>query len=135
MYFQDTDAGKVVYHGAYLNFLERARTEWLRQLGFGQPQLMQQFGVMFIVRSVEMKFMRPARLDDLVDVSVGVSRMGRAQLDLAQTVARQETALVRANINLACVCADTLRPKPLPGEIETIVSRASGVTTNKRKTK
>jgi len=135
VYFQDTDAGEVVYHGAYLNFFERARTEWLRHLGFEQPQLMRRFGVMFIVRSLEVKYMRPARLDDLVDVSVEVSRMGRAQVTLAQEVRNKNESLVRANVNLACVSTGEFRPQPLPEEIGAAFSGTAGTTTNKRNAK
>jgi acyl-CoA thioester hydrolase len=133
VYFQDTDAGNVVYHGAYLNFFERARTEWLRHLGFEQPQLIERFGVMFIVRSMELKFLRPARLDDLVEVSVDVSRMGRAQVTLAQEVAIKGAVLVRALVNLACVSTESFQPQPLPGEIGTAFSSISGTSTIKRK--
>ncbi len=135
VYFQDTDAGDVVYHGAYLNFFERARTEWLRHLGFEQPQLMRRFGVMFIVRSLEVKYMRPARLDDLIDVSVEVSRMGRAQVTLAQEVRNSKASLVRANVNLACVSTGDFRPQPLPEEIGAAFSGATGTITNKRNAK
>ncbi len=135
VYFQDTDAGEVVYHGAYLNFLERARTEWLRHLGFEQPQLMRRFGVMFIVRNLEVKYMRPARLDDLIDVSVEVSRMGRAQVTLAQEVRNKKESLVRASVNLACVSTGEFRPQPLPEEIGAAFSGTAGKTTNKRNAK
>jgi acyl-CoA thioester hydrolase len=117
VYFQDTDAGEVVYHGAYLNFFERARTEWLRHLGFEQPDLQSRFGVMFIVRSVDMRFVRPARLDDLLDVTVDVLRPGRAQVTLAQEVRRDRETLVRAAVNLACVTSGNFRPHALPDEL------------------
>jgi len=120
-----------VYHGAYLNFFERARTEWLRHLGFEQPQLIRRFGVFFIVRSLDMKFMRPARLDDLVEVSVDVSQLGRAQVTLAQEVTSKEGTLVRANVNLACVSSGTFRPQPLPNDIGAAFLKAAGTTTIK----
>ena len=117
VYFQDTDAGEVVYHGTYLNFLERARTEWLRHLGYEQHQLKQQFGVLFIVRGIELRFIRPARLDDLVDVSVAITQLGRAQVTLTQEVSSHDATLVRASVNLACVASGNFRPQPLPKEI------------------
>ena len=132
MYFQDTDAGEVVYHGTYLNFLERARTEWLRHLGFEHHQLKHRFGVMFIVRSLEMKFMRPARLDDLVDVSVDVSRLGRAQVTLAQEVNCSNEVLLRAKVNLACVASGNFRPQALPNDIGKAFATITGNTTIKR---
>ncbi len=123
VYFQDTDAGEVVYHAAYLNFLERARTEWLRHLGFEQRDLEQRYGVLFIVRSIDMKFMQPARLDDLVDVDV--YRLGRAQVTLLQEVHRTQTRLVRAKVNLACVTMGDFRPRPLPEAIAAAFSQSS----------
>lgn len=135
MYFQDTDAGEVVYHGTYLSFLERARTEWLRHLGFGQHQLKQQFGVLFIVRSIELKFIRPARLDDLVDVSVAITQLGRAQVTLAQEVSCHDATLVRASVNLACVASGNFRPQPVPKEVGTAFSNATGTDKMMRKSK
>jgi len=131
VYFQDTDAGEVVYHGTYLNFLERARTEWLRHLGFDHQQLQHRYGVMFIVRSLEMKFMRPAQLDDLVDVSVDVSRLGRAQVTLAQEVHCNDETLLRAKVNLACVTSGNFRPQALPNDIGMAFSTIAGNTTTK----
>lgn len=117
IYFQDTDAGGVVFHGAYLQFLERARTEWLRELGFSQPELATRYGVLFIVRALELAYLRPALLDDLVSVSAEISRLGRAQVTLRQEVRRGADALLRAVVNLACVSRESLRPCPLPGKI------------------
>jgi acyl-CoA thioester hydrolase len=114
-----------VYHAAYLNFLERARTEWLRHLGFDQGELEQRYGVLFIVRSIEMKFMQPARLDDLVNVDVDVFRLGRAQVTLLQVVQRAETKLVHAKVNLACVTRGDFRPRPLPEAIAAAFSLTS----------
>ena len=129
VYFQDTDAGEVVYHGTYLDFLERARTEWLRHLGFEQLKIRQRFGILFIVRSLEVKFVSPARLDDLVDVRVAVARLGRAQVTLAQEIGRDGSTLLRAAVNLACVRIGNFRPQPLPEEIsEAFISAADNIT-------
>lgn len=106
-----------MFHGAYLNFLERARTEWLRSIGFAQTDLATQYGVLFIVRTLEVAYMKPAMLDDLVSVSSEISRLGRAQISLKQEVRRGADALVRAAVNLACVGRADLRPRPLPGTI------------------
>jgi acyl-CoA thioester hydrolase len=134
VYYQDTDAGEVVYHGAYLNFFERARTEWLRGLGFDQPALQRRFGMMFIVRSAEMKFMRPARLDDLLEVTVEVSRPGRAQVTLRQEARRDQETLVRATINLACVGCGNFRPQALPDELAAILlDDAAEITMEERR--
>lgn len=129
VYFQDTDAGEVMYHAAYLNFLERARTEWLRHLGFEQKELEPRYGILFVVRSLEMKFMRPARLDDLVAVSVDVSRLGRAQVTLLQEVRCNSSLLVQAKVNLACVTRGSFRPQPLPEAIAVAFTPAPQVAT------
>lgn len=131
VYFQDTDAGEVVYHGTYLNFLERARTEWLRHLGFEQKQLKNRFGMLFMVRNLDMRFIRPARLDDLVEVSVDVLRLGRAQVTLQQEVKADDAVLVQAKVNLACVSSNHYRPQALPDDIGTAFFNAASSTTNK----
>jgi acyl-CoA thioester hydrolase len=135
VYFHDTDAGEVVYHGTYLNFLERARTEWLRHLGFEQQQLKHQFGVLFVVRGIELKFVRPARLDDLVNVSVAITQLGRAQMTLLQEVSCHGTTLVLARVNLACVASGNFRPQPLPEEIGAALSKANDINNIMRESK
>jgi acyl-CoA thioester hydrolase len=130
IYFQDTDAGGVVFHGAYLDFLERARTEWLRGLGFGQAELASRFGVLFIVRALDLAYLRPAVLDDLISVSAAVSRLGRAQVTLRQEVRRGADALVRGAVNLACVGRDDLRPRPIPDSIHAALSAEARLATN-----
>jgi acyl-CoA thioester hydrolase len=132
VYFQDTDAGEVVYHGTYLDFLERARTEWLRFLGYEQLQIRQRLGILFIVRGLEVKYLSPARLDDLVDVSVAVARIGRAQVTLAQEISRGGATLLRAAVNLACVTCGNFRPQPLPEEISEAFVNAADTTTSMR---
>jgi len=134
VYFQDTDAGEVVYHGTYLDFLERARTEWLRHLGFEQQQIKHRFGMLFIVRSLDIRFIRPARLDDLVDVSVDVSHLGRAQVTLAQEVSCDRSPLLRAAVNLACVTSGNFRPQPLPEEISSAFVNATNTTITRKRT-
>lgn len=122
VYFQDTDAGGVVFHGAYLNFLERARTEWLRMLGFGQTELTQRHDVLFIVRALELAYMRPALLDDVVQVGAEISRLGRAQVTLRQEVRRGDDILLRAMVNLACVGRRDLRPRPMPEQVHRVLA-------------
>ena len=111
----------MVFHGAYLDFLERARTEWLRALGFAQTDLAAHHGVLFIVRAMELAYMKPAMLDDLVTVSSEITRLGRAQITLRQEVRRGADALLRAAVNLACVGRDDLRPCPLPANIHAVL--------------
>jgi acyl-CoA thioester hydrolase len=126
VYFQDTDAGGVVFHGTYLDFLERARTEWLRALGFDQRRLMREDGVLFIVRALELAYLKPALLDDLLAVSAAIDKVGRAQLTLRQEVRRGTEALVRAAVNLACVSAEGLRPSPIPERVLAALWEAAG---------
>jgi len=114
VYYQDTDAGGVVFHGTYLDYFERARTEWLRRLGFDLRRMAEHDGVLFIVREVRVAYARPALLDDLLRVTVGVEHIGRAQFTLGQQVLRGEELLVEASVNLACVDSVGRRPVRVP---------------------
>lgn len=115
VYFQDTDAGGVVYHASYVNFLERARTEWLRErCGHSNGGLMREFGVVFVVRSLRLDYLRPALLDDLLDVTAEVAEAGRSRLLLRQNVLRENETLVRAEVELVCVTAEGFRPVSVP---------------------
>ena len=89
VYFQDTDAGGVVYHASYVNFMERARTEWLRTHGYSNAGLMKEFGVVFVVRMIKVDYLKPALLDDLLDVTAQIKDFGRSRLNLIQTVRRR----------------------------------------------
>src|SRR5512147_1342850 len=82
VYFQDTDAGGVVYHASYVNFMERARTEWLRTFGYSNAALMQKLGVVFVVRSLKLDYLKPALLDDLLNVTAQVKDIGRSRITL-----------------------------------------------------
>ena len=117
VYYEDTDAGGIVYYGAYLRFLERARTEWLRTLGLDHRALGVDHGVMFTVSRLEIEYLRPARLDDAIRVTVALERAGRASLKLAQCVHRDSVELCRARVRIACVDAATCKPRPLPGVV------------------
>ena len=118
VYYEDTDAGGVVYYANYLKFMERARTEWLRQLGFEQDTLRQQQGVLFIVHHATLDYLKPARFNDLLDVSVRIRRRKRASLELAQEVTRQPgEVLCAAVIRIVCVDAVDLRPCPIPDDV------------------
>ena len=118
VYYEDTDAGGVVYYANYLRFMERARTEWLRAKGFEQDQLRDQEGVVFVVRQVQLDFLRPARFNQLLEVSVEVREAGRASLTLEQEV-RDPTAkpCCRGRVKLACVELQRFRPAPLPRDL------------------
>jgi len=125
VYYQDTDAGGVVFHATYLDFLERARMEWMRARGFDARELASRFRLVFIVRKLEIAYMKPALLDDLVTVSAAVEKMGRAQLTFAQQVRRDDETLARATVNVACVEAGGLKPAPLPEEIRASLAQAA----------
>jgi len=114
VYFQDTDAGGVVYHASYLNFMERARTEWMRSFGFSNAGLMQELGVVFVVRSLKLDYLKPALLDDLLTVSVHLKEIGRSRVTLHQTMMRGEERLVEAEIHLVSIALDTFKPVSVP---------------------
>lgn len=94
VYYEDTDAAGIVYHANYLKFMERARTEWLRSLGFEQDQLAREYGIGFVVRSAELDFVRPAHFNDELQSTVRVERCGRASVDLEQNVLHANGALL-----------------------------------------
>ncbi len=116
VYWEDTDGGGVVYHAGYLRFLERARTEWLRSLGIGQQNLRDTQDVIFAVRSVQMEFLAPARLDDELVASVELTLARAASLAFRQTLRRpsDDRVLVEARVRAACLTASTFRPRALP---------------------
>lgn len=119
VYYEDTDAGGVVYYANYLRFMERARTEWLRALGFGQDELAQQPGVIFAVRTAQVEYLRPARLDDLLDVAVRLERRGQASLDMRHEIHKSDVLLCRGAVKLACLDARSFAPRPIPESILT----------------
>lgn len=114
VYFQDTDAGGVVYHASYLNFMERARTEWLRSFGFSNAGLMKALGVVFVVRSLKLDYLKPALLDDLITVSVQLKDIGRSRVSLLQVTMRGEDILVEGEIHLVSIALDTFKPVSVP---------------------
>jgi acyl-CoA thioester hydrolase len=114
VYFQDTDAGGVVYHASYVNFMERARTEWLRTHGYSNAGLMKEFGVVFVVRSLRLDYLKPALLDDLLDVTAQIKDIGRSRLDLLQSVLRGDELLTEAEVHLVCVSLEGFKPVSVP---------------------
>jgi acyl-CoA thioester hydrolase len=117
VYWEDTDAGGVVYYATYLKFMERARSEWLRALGFEQDALRDEAGVLFVVRRVEVDYLAPARFNDQIEVSVGLHEIGRASLSVKQTLSRGPTRLVSALVTLACIDAVRFKPVKIPAPI------------------
>ena len=114
VYFQDTDAGGVVYHASYVNFMERARTEWLRSFGFTNAGLMKELGVVFVVRSLKLDYLKPALLDDLLTVSAQLKDIGRSRVTLHQTMMRGDDILVEGEIHLVSIALDTFKPVSVP---------------------
>jgi len=117
VYFEDTDAGGVVYHAQYVKFLERARTEWLRYLGFSNSELERKYKMLFIVAEIAIEFVRPARLDDSVNISVAVENLGRVRCTFHQEIRRGEELLVKARVLVASVSADGFKPIEIPADV------------------
>ncbi len=114
VYYQDTDAGGVVYHATHLHFLERARYEWLRELGFTANSLIENHDVLFMIRSLEIEYSKPATLDNLLSVTVKVTHVGRSRITLFQEILLENIKLVSATIHVVCVGVATLKPVSLP---------------------
>ena len=114
VYWEDTDAGGVVYHGSYLRFLERARTEWLRAQGFGQQALRESEDLVLVVREMAIHFHKPARLDDELLASVVLAQRRSASLLITQDITRGHERLVHASVRVACLVGSSFRPRPLP---------------------
>ena len=122
VYWEDTDAGAVVYHASYLRFLERARTDWLRAIGIDQAALMRDERRQFAVVESNIRYHRPARFDDKLLVSVGVGERRGASFVMQQEIRRDAAGnelLVSATVRAACLDSDTLRPRPLPATLVT----------------
>ncbi|MEQ8797750.1 MAG: tol-pal system-associated acyl-CoA thioesterase [Salinisphaeraceae bacterium] len=117
VYYEDTDASGVVYHANYLRYFERARTEWLRALGYDQARLAMELGAVFTVVSATLAFRRPARLDDRLTVDVVVSEVRRASLSFEQTLRREREHVASGQFRVACVDAQGFRPRAVPSVI------------------
>ena len=114
VYYEDTDAGGIVYYANYLKFFERARTEWLRSLGIHQQDLLDQEGAAFVVRSASVEYVAAARLDDELKLLLTVEKLGRASIQFAQQAWRGDTLLSSASVKVGCVDKLTMRPRSLP---------------------
>lgn len=117
VYYEDTDTAGVVYYAGYLRFLERGRTEWLRALGVGQFRLAQEAGIVFAVRSLNIEYLKPARLDDVLAVLTELTLPGRAQVTLKQRIERDGETLVEATVRIACLNTKTMKPAALPAAL------------------
>jgi acyl-CoA thioester hydrolase len=114
VYWEDTDAGGVVYHASYLCFLERARTEWLRALGNEQHDMREKHDLVLAVREMQLDFLKPARLDDLLQARTTLDERRPASFQMGQELWRDDQCLLRARVRIACLHASNFRPRPLP---------------------
>ena len=120
VYYEDTDAGGLVYHSRYLNFMERARTEWLRALGVDQVALMESERRIFVVTETKAEFLVPARLNDQIVVTASLAGLSRATFDIEQNIYRDDLGgqlLLKGSVRAAYLDADTLRPKRVPASL------------------
>ena len=119
VYWEDTDAGGVVYHARYLAFMERARSEWMRALGWDQGVLRDRDDQVFVVRAMDIDFRAPARLDDQLQVSVRLLECRGASLSVGQRIERDGALLVEARVRIAALRASDFRPRPIPDALLT----------------
>ncbi|GAB4302343.1 MAG: tol-pal system-associated acyl-CoA thioesterase [Methylophaga sp.] len=114
VYYEDTDSGGVVYHSNYLNFMERARTEWLRSLGFEQDQLRDEYQLLFAVHSIQLTYRKPARFNDALLIKSHIKKASGASMQFEQNIYRDEELLCEASVRIACLDAESFRPKSIP---------------------
>jgi acyl-CoA thioester hydrolase len=119
VYWEDTDAGGVVYYANYLRFMERCRSDWLRALGVDQRRLREQHGLQFVVASVTVDFLRPAVLDDEITVTAELQRLGGATIEFVQTIWRADVQLIDARTRIACLDSDSLKSRAIPKDMFT----------------
>ncbi|ESS72678.1 Tol-pal system-associated acyl-CoA thioesterase [Methyloglobulus morosus KoM1] len=117
VYYEDTDAGGVVFYANYLKYMERARTELLRTEGFEQDELMTNDGIVFAVRSLQVEYRKPARFNQLLQVSAEINQLKKASLEFAQLITHDEQLLVTADVRIACLDINTMKPKAIPDHL------------------
>jgi acyl-CoA thioester hydrolase len=127
VYYEDTDAGGVVFYANYLKFFERARTEMLRAMGFEQDELIANEGVIFVVRSVQVDYLSPSRFNEQLQVSATVGLAKKVSLTFEQVITRGDDVICKGNVRVACLDAQTMRPKAIP---ETLFRKILERTTN-----
>ncbi|TFW20888.1 tol-pal system-associated acyl-CoA thioesterase [Duganella callida] len=127
VYYEDTDAGGIVYYANYLKFFERARTEWLRSLDFSQHNLIEQHDTLFVVKSVSADYHAPARLDDVLKLTVNIEKIGRASLVFRQEAWRGEQLLNTAHVKVGCVDS-AMRPRAVPAVVADKLRNTSATT-------
>lgn len=121
VYYEDTDAAGVVYYANYLKYCERARTEWLRVLGYAQQELRESRGRVFVVHTVAAEYLRSAQLDDLLDVETRIAELSRVRLVFAQRVLRGDQILFEAQIGVVCVDWNTRKPASIPSDLRSLM--------------
>ena len=121
VYYEDTDTGGVVYYANYLKFFERARTEWLRNFGLNQDKLALEEGLIFVVRRALLDFVRPARLDDMLEVTVEPLKLAHVYVDLAQEARRGTQVLARAEVRVACLNRQNFKPVAMPRSLRDVL--------------
>jgi acyl-CoA thioester hydrolase len=114
VYYEDTDAGGIVFYANYLKFFERARTEWLRAARVGQQALRDEHGAIFVVKNANIDYHAPARLDDVLNLTLSIEKLGRASVHFVQDAYCGDLLLATAHVKVGCVDAGTLRPRALP---------------------
>jgi acyl-CoA thioester hydrolase len=117
VYYEDTDAGGVVYYANYLKFYERARTEMLRSMGFEQDQLIIERGIIFVVRSIQVDYLQSARFNELLQISTVISLVKPASIIFEQKITRADDLLSTGTIRIACLDSMTMRPKIIPEDL------------------
>ncbi|MFP3556270.1 tol-pal system-associated acyl-CoA thioesterase [Paraburkholderia sp. SIMBA_049] len=126
VYYEDTDAGGIVFYANYLKFFERARTEWLRACGVDQRKLAEESGALFVVRSTALDYRAPARLDDMLRIVSRIERLGRASVDFAQEAWRDDTLLATGTIRVGCVDSHSMKPAAIPPPVHAALRREPG---------
>ena len=123
VYYEDTDAGGVVYHSNYLNFMERARSEWLRNLGYEQDVLIQQQQTLFAVKTMTIDFIAPARFNDVLTINTTVDKYTGASISFSQNVQKEAAVLATAQVQVVCLDSNTFKPKRIHSSIKEELSR------------
>lgn len=126
VYIEDTDAGGIVYYVNYLKFMERARTEFMRQFDYRHYALAEQ-DFQFVVQSCSIQYRKPAQVDDLLVVEAELVKLGRASLNFKQSVLRQGELLCEADVRVGCICNSSMRPASMPGELYDTLKRETGL--------
>lgn len=120
VYYEDTDAGGVVFYANYLKFFERGRTEWLRNLGVNQTKLADEQQRIFVVVGTQVRYRSPARLDDMLQIKTKVTKIGNSSCSFEQIAERNGETLVESTIQICCVDTQSFKPAPIPDDIRSL---------------